>query len=220
MTWLNSYLLLHPAHTMILSRLKEGASILDCGCMISPDLRQLAYEGAPTENMYAFDIESGFFDVGYNFYRDRSTFKGTFFAADGYKDLDETELAKYKGFFDIIWAPKFLHLWDRATQITMAAKFVKLLKPQPGSMFVVSQNGYPDTLEIPIAPRPGGNSTFWAGNAETTKEDWAKVAELTGMKWDLEVRLFDLRTNGMHKDDGSEYKKRTGYNLQWTAKMV
>lgn len=56
-------------------------------------------------------------------------------------------------------------------------------------------------------------------NAEALKEMWNEVAELTGTRWAVDSRLFDLRTIGLHKDDGSEYKRRTGYNLQWTAAL-
>ena len=75
MTWLIPYILLHPAHERVLARLKAGASILDCGCCVSTDLRQLVFEGAPSERMYGFDIETGFFDVGYELFRDEERFK-------------------------------------------------------------------------------------------------------------------------------------------------
>lgn len=92
LTWLNPYILLHEAHDIMIERIKDGASILDCGCMISPDLRQLAYEGAPTAKMHGFDIEPGFFDIGYDFYRDRDSFKATFFTADVQGDFDGNPL--------------------------------------------------------------------------------------------------------------------------------
>jgi hypothetical protein len=107
---LNSYLLLHPAYEQVLSRLETGVSILDCGCMISLDLLQLAFVGAPSESMYAFDMEAGFFELAYESCNDRDTFKSTFVKADGFADLESTKLRKYKGMFDIMWCPKFLHL--------------------------------------------------------------------------------------------------------------
>ena len=38
--------------------------------------------------------------------------------------------------------------------------------------------------------------------------------------WEVEAWLVDLRTLGLHRDDGSEYAKYTGYNLQWTATLL
>jgi hypothetical protein len=188
--------------------------------MISPDLRQLAFEGAPTGSMYGFDIEPGFFNIGHDFYKDRETFEATFVEADGFAELDTTALGQYKGKFDIIWCPKFIHLWDRPNQNKLAARLVQLLKPQPGSMFLGSQNGLPEPQDLIMTQRLNETPTKFFGNADTVKEDWQEVAKLTGMSWDVKARLLDLRDLGLHKDDGSTYKRITGYNLQWTAAIV
>lgn len=124
------------------------------------------------------------------------------------------------GKLDVIWCPKLLHLWDRPTQIKTAAKLVALLKPQAGSIFAGSQNGHPMPQDIFVPERTFGTASLWMGNAHTLKEDWAEVARLTGTEWDVQTRLLDLRTIGMHEDDGTLYRKLTGYNLQWTATMV
>ena len=184
--------------------------------MFAPDLRQLTYEGAPTAKMCGFDIASGFFDISYKFYNDKDRFKGRLFAADIFDDSPESPLNQLDGTLDIVWAPKFIHLFDKATQVEVAARLVKLLKPQPGSLFGASQNGLPEAEEVQL---PGGRTAF-LGNANTAKELWSQVEERTGTRWHFESRLLDLRTIGMHKEDGSEYKRKTGYNLQWTATML
>ena len=190
--------------------------------MFAPDLRYLAHKGAPTESMYAFDIEPQFFDLGFQFYNDADRWKGEFFAANGLEELDASSLGQLKGKIDIIWSPKFLHLWDRPHQIEVAARMVSFLKPQPGSLFCGSQNGLPEAEEAPIAEGAfaGQQKSFFLGNADTIKEIWNEVAARTGTEWNVESRLLDMRTLGMHKDDGSPYKKRTGYNLQWTATLL
>lgn len=106
LTWLNPYIILHEACDKILERVKNGATIIDCGCMFAPDLRYLAYKGAPTDKMYAFDIKPDFFHLGFDFYNDRDRWKGTFFAADGLQELDASPLGDLKGEVDIVWAPK------------------------------------------------------------------------------------------------------------------
>lgn len=188
--------------------------------MVAPDLRQLAYEGAPSKKMYGFDIEPAFFDLSYELYRDKEHFEATFLTADARSDLADTPLQSLMGKVDIIWCPKLLHLWDRLTQIKTAASLVALLNPRADSIFAGSQNGHPTPQDVPIAARTHGTPTLWMGNAETLKEDWAEVATLTGTQWNVEARLLDLRTIGMHQDDGTPYKKKTGYNLQWTATMI
>ena len=172
--------------------------------------------------MYGFDIESRFFDIGFDFYNDRDKFQGTFLAADASKDLAMTALAPLVGKVDVIWCPKFLHIFHREHQVEVAANLIQLLRPRAGSLFVGSQNGLPDPEELAIA----GNAfvrqqaTAFMGNAETIREIWAEVAKRTGTKWDLQAQLLDLRTLGLHKDDGSVWAKKVGYNLQWTATLI
>ncbi|KAK5169390.1 uncharacterized protein LTR77_005365 [Saxophila tyrrhenica] len=222
LTWLNPYLTLHLSHDLVLEKVKSGATILDCACMIAPDLRYLASRGAPAERMYGFDIEAGFFDIGFDFYRDRERWHGSFFEADGTKPLSETKLAVLKGKMDILWCPKFLHLFDRAQQIAVSCNLVGLLRSVTGSLFIGSQNGRPVPEEMPVKEGSlghGQNSIFGA-NAEEMQRMWAEVGERTGTKWEVEARLLDLRTVGLHVEDGSWYKRVTGYNLQWTARLV
>lgn len=172
--------------------------------------------------MYGFDIEKRFFDIGFDFYQDRDRWQGEFFAADGTKHLDSSRLGKLKGQVDVVWCPKYLHLYDREHQVQVACNLVQLLRRQAGSMFVGSQNGLPEPEEVPLNGQgfEGQQETFFIGNSETLKEIWAEVARRTGTRWNVDARLLDLRTIGLHKDDGSLYKKKTGYNLQWTATLI
>lgn len=99
---------------------------------------------------------------------------------------------------------------------------VELLRPVPGSLFCGSQNGLPEPEEMPLVHGAfdGQQKTFFLGNADTLKEMWNEVAARTGTKWNVESRLLDLRTIGLHNDDGSPYKRKTGYNLQWTVTLL
>ena len=174
--------------------------------------------------MYGFDIEPRFFDIGFDFYNDRDRWKGSFFAANALQEFDSSSLGDLKGKIDIMWSPKFLHIWSRSRQVDVAARLVALLKPQPGSLFVGSQNGLPEPEELPMPMTNGSfegqQDTIYMGNADSIKDMWDEVAERTSTKWNLESRLLDLRTIGMHRDDGSYYKKKTGYVLQWTATLL
>jgi hypothetical protein len=219
LSWLNSYLERHPAYDTIFSTLKNGASIVDCGCFFSSDFRFLAFQGVPTNNMYGFDIEPRFFDIAFEFYNDRDRWKGTFITADASKDLDESPLGKLKGKMDIVWCPKFLHLYDRQGQVEMASRLIGLLKPTAGSLFVGSQNGVPQSEEIPL-PSAEQKRVCWFANADDIKLMWDEVAARTRTRWNVESRLLDLRTLGLYKDEGSEYSKKIGYNLQWTATLL
>ncbi|QIW94566.1 hypothetical protein AMS68_000084 [Peltaster fructicola] len=224
LTWLRPYLAHHPAHDEVLQRIKAGASILDCGCMFAPDLRYLAYSGAPTENMTGFDIEGRFLEMSYDYYCDRDRFHAKLIKADFFDKSPDAPLKSLEGSFDIVWTPKFVHLFDRPTQIDVCVELIKLLRPVPDSLFLISQNGYPEAKEMQVRG-PAGNSvlksnTFFLGNESTSREIWAEVERRTSTKWDFSCRLLDLRTIGFHKDDGSEYKRITGHNLQWIARRL
>lgn len=220
LTWLNPYILLLPQtqYERILEKAKSGASIVDCACMVAPDLRQMAWDGAPTENMYGFDLEEEFSDIGFDLFNDGQKWEGQFFQADAMKAFEETKLGTLVGKMDIVWCAKFVHLFDRAGQIDMMSRLVSLLKPQAGSMFVGSQNGFPGGKEVKIADgKRFANQTdrFLLADAPEVREMWREVAERTGTDWEIEARLLDMSTIGLHEDDGSPYKKLTGYNLQW-----
>ena len=156
-----------------------------------------------------------FSDTGFDFYNDRSRWQGTFFAANGLDELDASPLGELKGKIDVIWSLKLLHLFPRDTQVTVAAHTVSLLKPVRSNMFVGAQNGLTDPKEIHIqeGTAVGMQKSFFLGNADTIKEIWNEGAKQTGSKWNVESKLLDLRTKGLHQGDGSEYSKVIGYNL-------
>ncbi|GAB7349505.1 hypothetical protein MBLNU459_g0213t1 [Dothideomycetes sp. NU459] len=248
LTWLNRFIELHPSYQAMLSAVKRGAIIVDCGCFIGQDLRWLAYQGAPTDNMYGVDIEPAWFPIAYDFYRDRDSFKGHFLHADilaaatvAHDDAG-SPFAPLCGAVDILWAAKFLHLFSRTGQINAVERLMPLLK-RPGGIIVGSQNGLPEAADIPVvtelsAALPGAaiaaaaaaaaaakgdeqqQKTIWLADPAAFRAMWDEVAARTGTKWHVDVGLLDLRTIGLHKDDGSLYKKRTGYTLQFTCTLL
>ncbi|KAK4493743.1 hypothetical protein PRZ48_014928 [Zasmidium cellare] len=222
MTWLNPFIVLHFAYSKALEKVKNGGSILDCACMIAQDLRQLAFDGAPTDKMYGFDFEPEFFNIGYDFFQDRATFRGSFLEVDATKDFSETELRDLSGKVDVIWCAKFIHLYDWDDQIEMASKLVRLLKPQPGSLFLGSQNGFPGGRSMSLkgsGMKVSKSNMGFLNDVDHLKEIWEEVGKRTGLDFDVEVTLLDLRTIGWHKDSGSDYHKTIGYNLQYLITM-
>jgi hypothetical protein len=160
--------------------------------------------------MYGFDIESRFSNLSLDLYHDRDRWEGKIFPADGTKDLDSPPWGKFKGEVDVVWCPKHLHLYDREHQVPVACNLVQLLRSQAGNMFVGSQNGLQESEETPLCGRgfEGQQETFFIGNDKTIKEIWAEVARRTGTKWNIDARLVDLRTIGLHKDDGTLKRRR------------
>ena len=89
-----------PAYPEILQRLAHGQALADIDCFIGHDLRHLANDGAPVENLYGFDIID-FWDLGFEMFRDRERFNARFVQAD----LMATggALAEFKETLDIIY---------------------------------------------------------------------------------------------------------------------
>src|SRR4051812_13987345 len=96
----------------LLARLTtQSDKFLDIGCCFGQEIRQLILDGVPSANTYGGDRHSGFFDVGYDLFRDReSLHPTTFIAADVFDDASAlvTELA---GKVDVIYAGALFHLF-------------------------------------------------------------------------------------------------------------
>ena len=99
-----------PNYQAILSRVKHSATVLDLGCALGQDLRRLAADGAPSENMYASDLQSELWDIGYDPFRDRDRKKARFIQADIFDP--NTPLRELNGKMDIIIACQLLHLFS------------------------------------------------------------------------------------------------------------
>jgi len=79
--FLKPLLPLSPAYSTIVSHLQSGGSFLDVGYFIGRDLRQLVFDGAPSDRLYDVDIVSHW-DVGYNLFRDRDKFQAHIIECD------------------------------------------------------------------------------------------------------------------------------------------
>ncbi|KAJ8060778.1 hypothetical protein OCU04_011081 [Sclerotinia nivalis] len=79
--FLNPSIPRHPLYRTTLSRLNDGASLMDVGTFIGQDLRQLVYNGAPSTNLYGVDIVNHW-ETGYEMYRDKEKFHARYIECD------------------------------------------------------------------------------------------------------------------------------------------
>ena len=77
----------------------QGQVLAETGCFIGHDLRHLVSDGAPTKNLYGFDVID-FWDFGFEMLQDRDKFKPHFVQADIM--AADSKLAEFKGKLDII----------------------------------------------------------------------------------------------------------------------
>lgn len=152
------------------------------GCCFGQDLRKLAADGAPSENLYGSDLRPEFFDLGYKLFRDKATLKSKFLVGDVFDS--SSPLSELDGKIDIIYAASFLHLFGYEDQIKVCNRIVKLLREKKNSVVLGRQVGNVDAGE-PL--RNDRASTRWRHNEESFRKMWEEVGELTGSKWRVEV---------------------------------
>ena len=166
--------------------------MLDLGCALGQDLRRLAADGAPSENMYASDLRSDLWEIGYDLFRDRTTMKARFIQADIFDS--SSPLQGLNGRIDIIFACQFLHLFSWKKQSEVLKKVVEMSRP--GTCLVGYQVGRVHPVEI---QRPWG--IMFYHNVDSFNELWRQVADETGTGWAVDALLVELSQWGAEKED-------------------
>jgi len=122
----------------VLQRLKKGDKVLDVGCAFGQIARNFVFDGAPAENVWSMDLREAFWDLGYDMYKDRDTFKTPFFEGD---ISDHEFMKEYDGKFDFIHAASFFHIFNLESQYKVVQRMTKLLSSKPGSVIFGRQVG-------------------------------------------------------------------------------
>jgi len=175
-----------PVYGEVVQRVKNGEKLLDLGCCFGQELRQLAFNGVPTENLYGSDLRMDFMELGYDLFLDRDKLEAKFIAADIFDE--DSDLKLLDGQINIIHTGSFFHLFTWNEQVQIAKRVIRLLKPQPNSMVIGRQIGN-------LAPgeylRRNGKGTRYRHNEDTWKRMWEEVGNATGTKWKVEAGLVD-----------------------------
>lgn len=171
----------------VLERVKKGEKYLDIGCCVGQDIRKLVFDGAPSENMYGSDLEKNFMDIGYELFLDKTTLKTTFIPADVFDE--ESGLKQIEGEINIVHGASFLHLFDEEGQQKACKRIVKILKSEPGSLFIGRQIGNVDS-GVAVGTLQKSKQRF-RHNPESFKDLWRKVGEETSTKWEVHASLED-----------------------------
>ena len=158
------------------------------------DLRRLAVDGAPTENIYAPDIIQDFWDIGYDLFQDRSAMKAHFVKAD---ILDsDSALKALHGKLDVIYIASVLHLFGWQKQLEATRELVRLSKV--GTAVLGCQLGRNEPEEK--ASKWDGNTAFFH-NVESFDKMWRIIGEDTGTSWKVTASLGSLEIVGLEKED-------------------
>lgn len=163
----------------------DGQSLLDVGCCFGQDIRKLVADGAPAGNLIGTDLHQEFLDLGYELFRDRETLTSRFFA--GNILADEKSYESLDGKLDIIHVASFFHLFSLPTQIQIAKRLVKLLRPVSGSLILGRQTGNLNPGDYTHGDK--AQKGMWRHDVHSWEEMWATVGRETGTEWRVEASL-------------------------------
>lgn len=176
----------------ILRRALNGACILDLGCCFGQDLRLLAADGVPTNNMYASDLHSDMWTLGFELFGDEDRMHAQFIQAD----IFETSpgLDALEGKIDILIACQFLHLWDWDQQLVAMRRIARL--SNIGTVVVGYQRG---REKGGVFSKPWGS--MFVHDPYTFEKIWQELGQETNKAWVVDVQLVELEEWGMKTED-------------------
>src|SRR5437667_8984829 len=93
----------HPQYAEVISRLQNGQKFIDLGCCFGQEIRKLAVDGAPQENMYGMDLRREFIDLGYDLFLDKATLQSEMVGEVDVFDEGNSALKKVEGEIDIVY---------------------------------------------------------------------------------------------------------------------
>lgn len=138
--------------------------------------------------LYGVDVESAFFDLGYQLFRDRDKMHAKFIGAD-LTNPSTPQIEPLFSSIDIICANSLFHLFDLKTQKTVAQHLARLTKPKAGSMIFGFQLGTPEPGEYHAAYT---NNAVFHHNPESFDKFWQEVGAATASKWRVDARADDF----------------------------
>lgn len=194
---------------------EKGTKLIDIGCFIGQDLRQLVFDGCPPENLMGCDIVSHW-DVGLDFFCDRDTafernvafFEGDIFHLDSENSKETVKgnrastLSSLKGELDVISITNVVHQWDWDGQVHVCKNLVKLSRG-PGSLVVGFQVGSAGPTRIGPHSKENslGTKEVWWHNPATWQEMWELVGKETMTKWEAQASLKTWEDMGWKGSD-------------------
>ena len=176
-----------PCYPRILSFLKEPQSrrtFLDLGCCFAQDVRKLAHDGVPSENLYGCDLERCFLDISYDLYRDKDTIKAHLFTADVL--AEQSALDTLEGNIDVIYLGSFLHVFGWDDQLKICKRVIRTLRPRKGSTVFGRQAACVRAKEVVMGGMAVDDKTgsrWWWHDVESFTKLWDLAGEQTATKW-------------------------------------
>jgi SAM-dependent methyltransferase len=183
-----------PEYNEVIERLRKGQKLLDMACCFGQTTRRLVADGAPSENIYACDLQADFIELGYKLFKDRDKLRTKFLVADIFDP--SSPLMELQKNVDIIYTGSFFHLWGLEKQREVSKAVALLLRRTPGSMIVGRQMGAVDAME-----KTSTTGTMYRHNADSFKKLWKEIGDDLGVSFKVDARLEDLNRDHFKGDD-------------------
>ncbi|KAJ7111498.1 hypothetical protein C8R44DRAFT_842288 [Mycena epipterygia] len=191
-----------------LGRKRQDAILLDLGCCFGTDIRKVAQDGFPTQNLIASDLRPEFWNLGHELFRfTPETFPVSFLQGDVFdrnflalaaalstststtcrKNPNVTSLTPLNGHISVLHTSYFFHLFNEQKQTEVAHLVAGLLSPLPGSM-VFGEHVGKDVKGIrpdPYMRRVGGE--MFCHSPESWVELWESILPKGSVR--VEARL-------------------------------
>ena len=183
----------HPRYPTILERVKNGDQLLDIGVGMGENLRQLAVDGAPVQNLHGCDLQSSFFDLAHDMFNDKEDFAPALWAGDFY--AADSSFGLKMGSYDIIHAADFFPLFGYEQQVFAATRMLQLLKQKPGStIFGRNIVAFGKPMEVPASLNTDGTGHY-IHTSDSFMKMLDEVATSTGIVFQRGAEVYTYRPN-------------------------
>ncbi|BAE56567.1 hypothetical protein BDV35DRAFT_345226 [Aspergillus flavus] len=227
MRFLSCHLSRLPFYQHVLARLRVSPAngFLDAGCCVGQELRHLVYAASiPGSQLYGFDLEAGFFELGYKLFRDNAdAFPATFVGADlggSDEDWEKAEIVgTMKGKIDVVWAGSLLHFWEYEGQLRGVERLIGLTRGEPGSIVCGRQMGSTVAGVYDLNGLTDKTMLHYRHNVESLVEFWKEVGVRTGSKWEVQAEL-EIGETTTNMRDKAKFMDDNTRVIWWCATRV
>ncbi|UJR07372.1 hypothetical protein I4U23_011658 [Adineta vaga] len=178
-----------PIYKEIIEKCKnEGATVIDFGCCLGQDIRQLIYEGVSIDQIRGYELDPTFIQQGYELFHDEELMKKKNIITPG--DIFDNQFLDAIQPADYLYVGSFIHLFDSETQKEVCRRLSRLCK----QAITGRQVGASVPMERFRSSGPEGKKRM-CHSPESFARMWIEV---TNSKWEVESATLQTRNDTDH----------------------